>query len=208
MIESRKNLSVFLLLATVAGFIAWSLQGAGPSRTNDVHVSWVQSRASQLVFFAVLEGLYRDGISNEVVDSIIPPDKNGKARFDSEHFVYACPICHPAFEAFRLYRQRGDFYGLKSPVDTFGPGLDHAVSVRLQSHDPEERRKAIEELINHWVKQRLDLMRLAEAERQAITLEMEQGRKEGMNALKSATQTRKNCPICDGSFGACTNLVR
>jgi len=208
MIESRKNLSVFLLLATVAGFIAWSLQGAGPSRTNDVHVSWVQSRASQLVFFAVLEGLYRDGISNEVVDSIIPPDKNGKARFDSEHFVYACPICHPAFEAFRLYRQRGDFYGLKSPVDTFGPGLDHAVSVRLQSHDPEERRKAIEELINHWVKQRLNLMRLSEAERQAITREMEQGRKEGMNALKSATQTRKNCPICDGSFGACTNLVR
>src|SRR2546427_11886559 len=174
MSKSLKNLSIFLLLATVAGVIAWSLQGAGPPRTNNVHVPWVQSRASQLVFFAVLEGLYRDGVSNEVVDSIIPPGKNGKDRFDSEHFVYACPICHPAFEAFRLYRQRGDFYGLKSPVDTFGPGLDHAVSVRLQRHDPEERRKAIEELIDHWVKQRLDLMRLAEAERQAITLEMEQ----------------------------------
>ena len=208
MIKSRKNLSIFLLLATVAGLIAWSLQGAGPPRTNNVHVSWFQSRASQLVFFAVLEGLYRDGISNEVVDSIIPPDKNGKGRFDSEHFVYACPICHPAFEAFRLYRLREDFYGFKAPVATFGPGLDHAVTVRLQSHDPEVRRKGIEELINHWVKQRLDLMRLSEAERQAITREMEQGRKEGMNALKSATQTRKNCPICDGSFGACTNLVR
>ena len=44
--------------------------------------------------------------------------------------------------------------------------------------------------------------------RKAITREMEQGRKEGMNALESATQTRKNCSICDGSFGACTNLVR
>jgi len=92
--------------------------------------------------------------------------------------------------------------------EPFGPGLDRAVTVRLQSHDPEVRRKGIEELINHWVKQRLDLMRLSEAERQAITRELEQGRKEGMNALKSATQTRKNCPICDGSFGACTNLVR
>src|SRR5437660_7208174 len=122
MIKSRKNLSISLLLATVAGFIAWSLQGAGPPRPNNVHVSWVQSRASQLVFFAVLEGPYRDGVSNEVVDSIIP----GKGRFDPEHFVYACPICHPAFEAFRLYRQREDFYGLKAPVNTFGPGLDHA----------------------------------------------------------------------------------
>jgi hypothetical protein len=204
MIKSLKNLLIFVLLGSVAGVVAWSLRGAETPRTNNVHVSWVQSRASQLVFFAVLEGLYRDGVSNEVVDSIIP----GKGRFDLEHFVYACPICHPAFEAFRLYRQRENFYGLKAPVNTFGLGLDHAVTVRLQSHDPEERRKGIEELINRWVKQRLDMMRLSEAERQAITREMEQGRKEGMNALKGATQTRTNCPICDGGFGACTNLVR
>src|SRR5437762_8328771 len=157
MIKSRKNLSILLLLATVAGFIAWSLQGAGPPRTNNVHVSWVQLRASQLVFFAVLEGLYRDGISNEVVDSIIPPDKNGKGRFDSEHFVYACPICHPAFEAFRLYRLRVDFYGFKAPVATFRPGLDRDVTVSLPSPHPDERRTGFYEVIKHRAYETFDL---------------------------------------------------
>ena len=206
MTKSCKTLYTFLLLGMVAGIIAWSLRGAGVSRSSNGNPMWYQSRAGQLVFFAVLEGLYHDGVGNEVVDLIIARDKN--SQFDPEHFVYACPICHPAFEAFRLYRHRDPIYGLKAPVDTFGPGLDKAVIVRLRSPDPDERRKAIEELINRWVKQRLEMMRLSEAERQAITAEMEQGRNEGMNALKGATQARKNCPICDGSFGACTNLVR
>ena len=57
--------------------------------------------------------------------------------------------------------------------------------------------------------QRLEMMRLTEAEREAITREIEQGRKQGMGGLKQAaqagqaSQSRTNCPICDGSFGAC-----
>jgi hypothetical protein len=50
------------------------------------------------------------------------------------------------------------------------------------------------------------MMRLSEAEREAITGEIQQGRKQGMNALRQTsqtTQTRTNCPICDGSFDAC-----
>jgi len=208
MIKSCKTLYTFLLLGMVAGIIAWSLRGAGASLPSNGSPMWYQSRASQLVFFAVLEGLYHDGVGNEVVELIISRDKNGKGQFDPEHFVYSCPICHPAFEAFRLYRVREPFYRTKAPVDTFGPGLDKALTVRLSSPNPDERRKAIEELINRWVKQRLEMMRLSAAERQAITSEMEQGRNEGMSALKGATQTRKNCPVCDGSFGACTNPVR
>src|SRR6266496_5228042 len=150
MITFDKNRFASLLLTAMVSVVALTLiQGAGTPPTNKVRQEWTKTRASQLVFFAVLEGLYRDGASNDDVDLIIPPGKNGKGRFEPEHFVYACPLCHPAFEAFRLYRQREDFYGFKAPVNTFGPGLDHAVTVRLQSHDPEERRKAIEELINH-----------------------------------------------------------
>ena len=208
MIKSCKTLSTFLMLGIVVGIVASLLRGADAPRTSDGRAIWYQSRAGPLVFFGVLEGLYHDGVGNDVVDLIIPPDKNGQAQFDREHFVYACPICHPAFEAFQLYRLRQRFFGLKRDVDTFGSGLEKAVTVRLRSSDPDERRKAIEELINRWVKRRLESMRLSESERQAITEEMEQGRNEGMNALKSATQSRKDCPICDGSFGACTNLVR
>jgi len=186
-----------------------ALRSAGGATTNNANTSWTQSRASQLVFFAVLEGLYRDGVKNDDVDLIIPPGNSGKPGFDNEHFVYACPLCHPAFEAFCVYRRREMFFGLKAPVDTFGPGLDHAVTASLRSNDPGQRRHAIERLINRWVSQRLEMMRLTEGEREDLTRELEQGRKQGMDGLKQAaqagqaSQTRTNCPICDGSFGAC-----
>src|SRR5436190_20481243 len=103
MSKSRKSLSISPLLATIAVAVVWRLHGAENSPTNNPHAPWFQTRASQLVFFAVLEGLYRDGVSNDVVDLIIPSDKNCSSQFDLEHLVYACPICHPAFEALRLY---------------------------------------------------------------------------------------------------------
>jgi hypothetical protein len=204
-----KNRFIPLLLATIVSVVALTLlKGAGTPASRNARADWPQTRASQLIFFAVLEGLYRDGVSNEDVDLIIPPDKNGKGRCEQEHFVYACPLCHPAFEAFRLYRQRENFYGLKAQVNTFGPGLDKALAVRLRSEEAGQRRKAIEELINRWVTQRLEMMRLSKAEHAAITSEREQGRKQGMGGLKQASQTRTNCPICDGSFGACKLQAR
>src|SRR3954462_8291362 len=140
---------LFLLLPVIALVTTvLDLQGAttAPSSRGD----WPHSRASQIVFFAVLEGLYNDGVSNADVDLIIPSGNSGP-KFDLEHFVYACPLCHPAFEAFRLYRQRERIYGLKAAVDTFGPGLDSSVSDRLHSPDPNQRRQAIEGLISRWV---------------------------------------------------------
>jgi hypothetical protein len=195
-----------LLLAIAACAVALKLAGAGTTLASNNPIYWPQSRASQLVFFAVLEGLYRDGVQNDDVDLIIPPGKDGRGGFDLEHFVYACPLCHPAFEAFRLYRQREPFYGLKARVDSFGPGLDEVVRAQLRSPDAEQRRQAIQGLVNRWVERRLEMMRLTEAERADITREMEAGRKQGMGMLKPGTATsaaRTNCPICDGSFGAC-----
>ena len=64
-------------------------------------------------------------------------------------------------------------------------------------------------ILRYCVRQRLDLLRLTAAEREDITREMERGRKQGMGGLKNAvqsgqtSQSRTNCPICDGSFGAC-----
>ncbi len=203
MIRQYKPPLFFLFLALGVSVVAFRLGGAGTAPPHTVYRSWPESRASQLVFFSVLEGLYRDGVSNDVVDLIIPPGAKGQPKFDKEHFVYACPLCHPAFEAFRLYRQREPFFGLKAPVDTFGPGLDPALTAGLRSPDAGQRRHAIQGLISRWVSQRLDMMRLSATEREAITRDMEEGRRQGMDSLKQASQTRTNCPICDGSFGAC-----
>lgn len=191
------------LAVLVIGFTSLTLGIAASPRPDSPKVAWPHSRATQLVFFAVLEGLYRDGVSNDDVDRIIPPGQHGEPTFDREHFVYACPLCHPAFEAFRLYRQRQSFFGLKARIDTFGPGLETTTENQLRSPDAETRRKAIQGLIHRWVGQRLDMMRLSDDERKVITSEIEQGRKIGMGDLKQGSNSRTNCPICDGSFGAC-----
>jgi hypothetical protein len=209
--KARRNRLLLWLFATAAimTVVALSVDGAASPTNPSAPIDWPQTRASQLVFFAVLEGLYRDGVTNSDVDLIIPPGDAGKSRFDKEIFVYACPLCHPAFEAMRLYRQRERIFGLKAAVDTFGAGLDEATRKQLRSPSAEERRQAVEWLISRWVGQRLEMMRLTNAEREEITGEIEKGRKQGMNGLKQAvqsgqvSQSRTNCAICDGSFGAC-----
>ena len=213
---SFKNRFLLLFVATVAvaTVVALRLGGAENTSVNGPPKLWNETRVGPLVFFAVLEGLYRDGVKDDDVDLIIPPGESGKPKFDQENFVYACPLCHPAFEAFRLYRQREFLYGFKAQINTLGPGLDQAVRTRLHSPNADERRQAIEGLISRWVSQRLEMMRLAAAEREAITREMEQGRKQGMGGLKNAllagqaSQSRTNCPICDGSLGACKRPTR
>jgi hypothetical protein len=203
---SPKNLSLILLLGAGVWVLALRLGIAGTAPAQNHAPDWPESRASQLVFFAVLEGLYHDGVSNDDVDIIIPPGTNGQPQFDREYFVYACPLCHPAFEAFRLYRHRDPVFGLKARVDTFGPGLDDSTRAQLRSPDAARRRGAVQGLINRWVAQRLDMMRFTASERADITREMDEGRRQGMKMLNqgpSASQSRTNCPICDGSFGAC-----
>jgi hypothetical protein len=210
-IKSPKNrlLLAFVATAALVTVVALSVGGAGTPATSGAAKAWPHTRAGQLVFFAVLEGLYRDGVTNSDVDLIIPPEASGKPRFDKEIFVYACPLYHPAFEALRLYRQREEIFGLKGKVDTFGRGLDESVRKQLRSPEAAERRQAVEGLISRWVGQRLEVMRLTAAEREDITREFEAGRKQGMGSLNQTvkagevSQSRTNCAICDGSFGAC-----
>ena len=201
-IKLLKPLALLVFIATLST-LSVGRGAVATSGSNSPRVGWPHSGATQLVFFAVLEGLYGDGVSNDDVDLIIPPGKDGEPTFDKEHFVYACPLCHPAFEAFRLYRRRQSFFGLKARIDTFGPGLETTTENQLRSSDADTRRKAIQGLIQRWVGQRLDMMRLSDAERKAITSQIEQGRKIGMGDLKQWSNSRTNCPICDGSFGAC-----
>jgi hypothetical protein len=161
---------------------------------------WYETAAGQLVFYAVLEGLYTDGVSNEAVDLIIP-----KGDFNT-HFVYCCPLCHPAYEAFRLYRKRDEFFGLKASVSSFGRGLPAKVMDQLRSADRGVRLQAIQELIQTWVSRDINGLKLTKEERARIDREMEDGRRRGMESLKTKNDPSwpiKGCAICDGSVEAC-----
>lgn len=165
---------------------------------------------SQLVFFAVLEGLYEDGVSTHDVERILAVDPRTKQPQYSEHFVGACPLCLPAFDAFQLYRSRPMFYGRKEAIDKFGPGLEPILTKKLHSNQKTDQLESIQTMVNRWVSRRLDSMRLAKDEREQWTAVIEDGRKSGMQRLQQAQAGNQNeyigwkgCAICDGTAGAC-----
>ena len=171
-------------------------QGTGPEITND--------QVFSMVFFAVLEGLYLDGASNEAVDAIICPDpKTGQPHFH-EHFVDACPLCNPTFNALVVYRSRPSFYGYQKPIDTLGPGLKPELVKQLRSAKRAERLAAIQSLVETWVRRRLDSLALTADQRAAWASKLEEGRKQGMERLKQSQALGHNadwkgCAICDGA---------
>ena len=198
-------------LVVVLGQIG-SADGFDEPRQAEHKAHWTQDPSSQLIFLAVMEGLYTDGVSTETVELVIgPKDKRDYDRF-REHFVYACPLCHPAYEAFKLYHKRQDFYGVKvGVINTFGKGLAPKLIAQLKSDKRTLRLNAIEGLIKKWVKRRIDMMRLTDEERITITRLMKQGRNAGMVRLQQQLKNPnaqhdpnwKACAICDGSFDAC-----
>ena len=150
-----------------------------------------------MIFFAVLEGLYRDGVSNDAVDAILRKIEKGYV-----HFVYGCPICTPTLDALLVYRARAKFTPKKNLYgDTLGPGLTDATAKRLQSEDPKERLDAVHGLIAKWVGARLGLMRPTEQEQRHWQQLLEEGRKRGMSALDGDPSFvgSKRCAVCDGA---------
>lgn len=162
----------------------------------------------QELFFAVLEGLYADGVSSEAVDAILARDA---ASGRPANFVWGCPICMPAYEALRLYRARPMFESYKGLRDTFGPGLDPALLARMTSGPLASRQTAIKELVETWNARRIAALRLSDAEHAAWQSEMEMRRKKGMSILASLREepdagslaSMKACAFCDGANGAC-----
>ena len=72
---------------------------------------WKADPVCQMVFFAVLEGLYTDGVPDDVIEAVVsPPEKPGAAPL-ARNFVPQCPLCHPVYEAFALYQKRPTFAG-------------------------------------------------------------------------------------------------
>ena len=92
----RKSFLVAVLLAGAA-----ALPTLGQEREDGMSVPDEHT----MIFFAVLEGLYRDGASNEAVDAILRQDDKGGYI----HFVYGCPICTPSRVSARSgWDRRGD----------------------------------------------------------------------------------------------------
>lgn len=162
----------------------------------------------RFLFHAVLEGLYADGVSNEVVDALLELDADlGWPRF----FIYGCPICMPAFNAFRAYRARPEFFGDKQGRDTFGAGLPEHVRANLLTDDLPVRVLALQARVSVWVERRVNALRLDERERGMLEERLGARRKQGLNLLRDYRRDERtaavyahmeSCPFCDGANAA------
>jgi hypothetical protein len=165
--------------------LAWTcVSAADPLPSTTVPRDALADPVGQMVFFAVLEGCYRDGVTNQVVDQLLPenPDTGG-VRLEA-HFVYACPLCMPALEALRTYRHRQRFLNDKAGRDSFGKGLPAGLLARLADPRHGQRLGALQELIAGWVQRRLELMRLPADERIAWNAAIAVRAAEGQRLLK------------------------
>ncbi|HIA27865.1 MAG TPA: hypothetical protein EYN79_07075 [Planctomycetes bacterium] len=167
--------------------------------------------AQQLIFFAVIEGLYRDGVDTRTASAIAEIEEPAGIP---HNFVYACPICTPALDAVRLYAARPGFYRDKQGRDTFGPGLDPELDERLLSADVKDRRKALQDLIEKWVDERIATSGFDEEKRGALLMAFREMRKQGMGLLQQFQSEEgpdiyldfyrdwDACPSCDGANDA------
>lgn len=166
--------------------------------------AWRDDPAARVIFFAVLEGLYEDGVPDEVVDLIVP-------RVDAKQsvkrsFVFRCPMCHAAFEAFRLYQRRQAFLG--APADekrsTFGDGkVAKGLIEQLKAKDPQTRVYAMGAMLRPWIKRKLARLRLPDAEMKSLIQLMEKHAASG-NALFFKLRNTKGSPYQEWMFyGGC-----
>lgn len=143
--------------------------------------------AHRFIFFAVLEGLYEDGVSSDDVNRMLKVEK-GQSY---DHFISHCPICTAVLQAMQVYASRADigrmYKGInhRTTESTFGPGLAENVQSNLMSDDPEIRLKTMYQLVSTWFNRRLVRSNLSHEERATLVREIEAGKEEGMRKLQS-----------------------
>jgi hypothetical protein len=192
------------LMLALASCVAPAVSPPAASSEGDAH----GTRFDREIFFAVLEGLYRDGVANDVVDAVIAIDPT---THYPANFVYACPVCMPAYDAFRSYRARPRFYGDKGGRDTFGGGLAPELARELTGTDVAGRQRAITALVQGWMVARMEALQLGSEERAEWAREMEERRKKGMaylatyraQGLGGTYALMATCPLCEAANGAC-----
>ena len=165
-------------------------------------VEWQKEEMCQFVFFAVLEGLYRDGIQNEIVDAIIGEKIVKKDDKVKTHFVFRCKLCHATYEAFRTYRNRPVFMQTKE-ASTFGKGADLNQLKKLRSNDARTRIYAMGALVRPWIMHRIKETRKTPEEKTAMKKRFEKYALEGADLLKTHKRAKDGFYLDWSFYGSC-----
>ena len=157
-----------------------------PKKTAD----WYKDEECRRVFFAVIEGLYRDGISQEIVDLVIG---GVEANNLEQAFIFRCKLCHACYEAFAVYQRRPAFNGADG-VNTIGKReIPKEVIQSLKTGGRIQFDNAFATIVQPWVKAELHVMLDAGADRTELLQKFVKLAEEG-NALIPGYG---RCQACD-----------
>ncbi|MCE9562394.1 MAG: hypothetical protein K8U57_10100 [Planctomycetes bacterium] len=181
-------------------------------------VDWKDDPVCQMVFFAVLEGLYRDGVSDDVVECIVPKTPNPEKDALRKNFIPECPICHPVYEAFALYQKRPNFKD-DGKRNAFGKGeLAPEIVKAFKSEDLQTRvKEGIQPLVGKYVAAHLAKMNLSAEEKQEWSKKLKERVKEGTSLHLKLRATEEGrllgwsfyggCGACLGTSAACRKVL-
>ncbi len=174
------------------------------------------SEEYQTVFFAVLEGAYRDGLSDEHLAILLA--RNEPASY--ENFIYACPLCTPTVAALEAYRSRPDrLYSLKNGSSTFGFGILPDLAFLLEAEDKSNRLLGIQLLLRRWIAAHLDSRNFDPATLERWKKRIEVAAREGRRILENYRETGSAhltapalaeegaCAVCSGSEQGAMSVV-
>jgi hypothetical protein len=165
-------------------------------------VAWQKDEMCQFVFFAVLEGLYRDGIQNEIVDAIIGDRVEKKEDKVKTHFVFRCELCHATYEAFRVYRNRPTFTDAKG-ASTFGKGIDLKLLKDLRSKDARKRVYTMGALVRPWIMHRIEETRKTPEEKTAMKKKFTDYAQYGAKLLNAHKKAKDGFYLDWRFYGSC-----
>lgn len=175
---------------------------AAPAAPPPPSDEWRNDPACQMVFFAVLEGLYVDGVPDEAVDLIVPPKTDLDTNL-KRCFVFRCPLCHAAYEAFVLYQRRQAFNGTGEKKSTFGKNFDRKIIEELKSDQPHIRVFAMGRLIRPWIDRKLNTMNLDETQKAALLKKLLAYAGEGDRLFREYKHDPKSIYIEWQFYGGC-----
>lgn len=172
--------------------------------TDKVDVTWQNDPTCQFVFFAVLEGLYTDGVQDEIVELIVAPDDpDVRERSGVEHcFVFKCELCHAVYEAFVLYKNRQPFANAKGKT-TFGKGADQKILEDLKSTDSQPRVFAMGSLIRPWIQRRIAQQRMTVDEQKDLAKRIAKYAIEGRELLVEHRRDKETVYVDWNFYGSC-----
>jgi hypothetical protein len=192
-----KSLSIFV--ACLLSLSSTSILASDPV----VFIHREFSDEHRFIFYAVLEGAYEEGISDETVATLLGEKGN-------EHFVIGCPICGPAYDALHAYRDAPKFTSKKVSQKGFGTGLSDEER-NLVSGTVEDRRKFIRTLVSRWIEARFSLLDLPEDREEALRESLQKMSEKGTALLENFKKGGNGdllskvyadwefCPSCSGA---------